>query len=94
MQNIIILIKIQTTLESFSSTYKANDLSNIHGRVFIIDIYNVFKCPEVQSSVHPLILFSSDKNKSKRFCTVKRSPYLVFGMDTGVAGSLIFSTCS
>ena len=29
-QNIIILIKIQTTLESFSSIYKANDISNVH----------------------------------------------------------------
>ena len=53
---IIILIKIQTTV-SFSSIYKTNDVSNVHERVSIYTVYKVFKCLEVQLSVHPLILF-------------------------------------
>ena len=41
-QNIIILIKIQTTV-SFSSIYKAYDVSNVHQRVFMIDILQNFQ---------------------------------------------------
>ena len=42
---------------SFSSIYKANDVSNVHERVSIYTMYKVFKCLEVQLSVHPLTLF-------------------------------------
>ena len=41
-QNIIILIKIQTTV-SFSSIYKAHDVQNVHERVFMIDILQNFQ---------------------------------------------------
>ena len=42
---------------SFSSIYKANDVSNVHERVSIYTMYKVFKCLEVQLSVHPSSLF-------------------------------------
>ena len=53
-------------------------------------MYKVFKCPEVQSIVHPLIPFVLDSSKSEHSFPVYRSPY--FSSDTGVAGmKVLFS---
>ena len=73
-KTLYLYIIIQTTV-SFSSIYKANDVSNVHERVSIYTMYKVFKCLEVQLSIHPLTLYIWDRNKSKRFCIVYRSPY-------------------
>ena len=96
-KTLYLYIITQTTV-SFSSIYKANDVSNVHERVSIYTMYKVFKCLEVQLSVHPLILYVWDRNKSKRFCIVCRSPY--FGPWRQIPElqaqkfSLVFSTCS
>ena len=59
----------------FYNIYRANDVSNVHERVSIYTMYKVFKCLEVLTIVHSLTLNVWDRNKSKRFCIVYRSPY-------------------
>ena len=89
MLKFIIILKRKTlyfyiiiqTICLFSSIYKTNDVSNVHERVSIYTMYKILKCLEVQLSVHPLTLFVSGRNKSKRFCIVYRSPY--FGLWRG-----------
>ena len=55
-KTLYLYIIIQTTV-SFSSIYKANDVSNVHERVSIYTMYKVFKCLEVLTIVHPSSLF-------------------------------------